>query len=153
LVLAGEGPARPELERLATALGVAPAVEFVGGVAPEDVPALINTASLVVVPSRWDEPFGLVAVEAALMQRPVVATRVGGLVEAVEHGITGLVVDKEDPDALANAIVALLEDPATADRMAAAARKRARQRFAWDRCVDAYDRLYQQNRPRESRHD
>ncbi len=144
LVLAGEGPARAELERLAAALGIAPAVEFVGWIAPDAVPALINSASLVVVPSRWEEPFGLVALEAALMERPVVATRVGGLVEAVEHGVTGLVVDKEDPAALADAIVALLEDTATADRMGRAGRRRAAERFAWDRCVDAYDRLYQQ---------
>ena len=46
---------------------------------PAEIPALINAASLVVVPSRWDEPFGLVALEAALMARPVVAARVGGL--------------------------------------------------------------------------
>jgi glycogen(starch) synthase len=142
LVLAGEGPARADLERLAARLGVAPAVEFVGRVAPDDIPALINTASLVVVPSRWDEPFGLVALEAALMERPVVAARVGGLVEVVEHETTGLLVDKEDPDALANAMAALLEDSATADRMGRAGRARARVRFAWDGCVDAYDRLY-----------
>ncbi|MEO8084725.1 MAG: glycosyltransferase family 4 protein, partial [Ardenticatenales bacterium] len=144
---------RAELERLAATLGVASAVEFVGRVAPQDVPALINTASLVVVPSRWDEPFGLVALEAALMERPVVATRVGGLVEAVEHGITGLVVDKEDPEALADAIVALLEDCPTADRMGRAGRTRARDRFGWSRCVDEYDRLYQQTQLMEMSHD
>jgi glycogen(starch) synthase len=141
-VLAGEGPARAELERLAGALDIAAAVEFVGCVAPGDVPALINTASLVVVPSRWAEPFGLVALEAALMQRPVIATRVGGLPEAVEHHVTGLVVESEDPAALADGILALLEDSAAAERMGHAGRVRARARFGWERCVDAYDRLY-----------
>ena len=143
LVLAGEGAARPELERLVAASGLSEAVEFRGAVTPSEVPVLINTASLVIVPSRWDEPFGLVALEAALMARPVVAARVGGLAEAVEHGTTGLLVEREDPVALAEGIMHLLADPARADRMGLAARERARGRFAWDRCVDEYERLYE----------
>jgi glycogen(starch) synthase len=152
LVLAGEGAARPELERLAAALGLAAAIEFVGAVAPGEVPALIDGASLVVVPSRWDEPFGLVALEAALMARPVVATRVGGLVEVVEDRTTGLLVERENPDALAEAVIRLLEDPAAADRMGRTARARARKRFAWERCVDEYDSLYERSRQKESVH-
>jgi glycogen(starch) synthase len=143
LVLAGEGAARPELERLVAECELSKAVEFRGAVPPEEVPALINTASLVVVPSRWDEPFGLVALEAALMARPVVAARVGGLAEAVEHGTTGLLVERENSVALAGGMLHLLADPALADRMGLAARERARARFAWDRCVDEYERLYE----------
>jgi glycogen(starch) synthase len=146
LVLAGDGAARADLERLVTDMGLSQSVEFVGMVAPADVPALIARASLVVVPSRWDEPFGLVALEAAVMARPVVATRAGGLVEVVEEGTTGLLVDKEDPDALAAALLRLLEDPATADRMGVAARARARERFSWERCVTSYERLYESSR-------
>jgi glycogen(starch) synthase len=112
-------------------------------VPPGAVPELINTASVVVVPSRWDEPFGLVALEAALMARPVVATRAGGLAEVVEHGITGFVIEKDDVVALASAVVHLLEHPGEADRIGSAARRRALERFAWDGCVDEYERLYQ----------
>jgi glycogen(starch) synthase len=144
LVIAGEGAAKEELERLAYDCRVSDAVEFRGAVAPHEVAALINTASVVVVPSRWDEPFGLVALEAALMGRPVVATRAGGLAEVVEHGITGFVVEKEDVVALADAVVHLFADPGAADRMGGTARRRALERFAWDACVDAYERLYQQ---------
>jgi glycogen synthase len=144
LVLAGEGPARAGLERLAVECEVAHAVEFVGGVAPEDVPALINTASLVIVPSRWEEPFGLVALEAALMARPVVASRVGGLGEVVEDGITGILVDRDNPVALANAIIHIVDDPQKADGMGLAARARSMRVFAWDRCVDQYEQLYEQ---------
>jgi glycogen(starch) synthase len=115
-------------------------------VAPHDVPALINTASVVVVPSRWNEPFGLVALEAALMARPVVAARAGGLAEVVEHGTTGLLADKEDAVAFARAVTDLLADPVWADRIGSTARRRARERFAWDRCVDEYERLYEQTR-------
>jgi glycogen(starch) synthase len=143
LVLAGEGAARPDLERLAAECGLANAVRFVGAVAPEDVPALINTSSLVVVPSRWDEPFGLVALEAALMARPVIAARAGGLVEVVEDGVTGLLVDKESPGQLAEAVIRLLRDPIAADRMGAAGRDLARELFGWERCVDEYEQLYQ----------
>lgn len=149
LILAGDGAARPDLERLVHRLGLSDAVTFPGIVAPEDVPALVDGASLVVVPSRWDEPFGLVALEAALMARPVVATRAGGLVEVVAHGETGVIVDKDDPDALAGAILDLLADPACADRMGIAARARALERFSWDRCVAAYEDLYETSRRME----
>ncbi len=117
LVVAGDGPARPELEAQAQALGVADAVEFPGWVAPERVSELMNSATLVIMPSRCEEPFGLVAVEAALMARPVVACRVGGLAEVVADGERGLLVDKEDPAALAHALAHLLEDRGTAERM------------------------------------
>ena len=153
LVLAGEGPARPELERLAEERGLAGAVEFAGALSPEQIPRLLNAASVVVVPSRWDEPFGLVALEAALMARPVVAARAGGLVEVVEHGVTGLLVEKEDSAALAEAVVTLLADPAAADRMGAAARAGAVERFGWDRCVDEYEGLYERTRGSEDGHD
>ncbi|HEX6106406.1 MAG TPA: glycosyltransferase family 4 protein, partial [Gemmatimonadales bacterium] len=129
LVLAGEGEARGGLERLAASCGVADAVDFVGPQSPEQIPGLINRASVVVVPSRWDEPFGLVALESALMARPVVAARAGGLVEVVENGVTGLLVEKEDAGALAAAVTELLADPVAADRMGAIARLRAVERF------------------------
>jgi glycosyltransferase involved in cell wall biosynthesis len=64
-----------------------------------------------------------------------------------------VLVDREDPDALAAAAVRLLEAPAAADRMGHAARARARARFGWDRCVDEYDRLYRTlGRRMEERH-
>lgn len=146
LVLAGDGTAEPDLRRLAAACGIAAAVDFLGAVRPEDVPALLNTASVVVVPSRWDEPFGLVALEAALMARPVVATRAGGLAEVVEDGTTGVLIDKEDAVALAEAVTGLLADPVSADRIGSTARRRAGERFGWTRCVDEYERLYERTR-------
>jgi glycogen(starch) synthase len=142
MTIAGDGPARADLERLAAMLGLTACVGFVGVVPPDAVPKLLNEATVVIVPSRWDEPFGLVALEAALMERPVVATRVGGLVEAVEDEVTGLLVSKDDPDALAAAVLALLDDAPRADAMGQAGRARARDLFAWDRCVAAYDQLY-----------
>jgi len=152
MVIAGDGPARPELERQAAALGLAERVSFVGWVVPERVPALLNTATVVVMPSRWEEAFGLVALEAALMARPVVATRVGGLPEVVAHGQTGLLVEKDDPQALAEAIAWLLAHPDQAAEMGQAARRRALEIFSWERCVDAYDALYRKVATRDAAH-
>lgn len=146
LRLVGDGAARPELEGLVKELDLRDSVTFTGAVEPGRIPQIINESSLVVVPSRWNEPFGLVALEAALMARPVVAARVGGLPEVVEEGLTGLLVPREDHVALAEAVVYLLHNFTEADHMGEIARERARARFSWFRCVDEYERLYDQTR-------
>ena len=151
MVIAGDGPARPDLERQAAALGLAERVSFVGWVVPERVPALLNTATVVVMPSRR-EGFGLVALEAALMARPVVATRVGGLPEVVAHDQTGLLVAPDDSHALAEAIAWLLAHPERAAEIGQVARRRALEIFNWERCVDAYDALYRKVATRDVAH-
>lgn len=93
------------------------------------------------MPSRR-EGFGLVALEAALMARPIVATRVGGLPEVVAHNETGLLVEPDDSKALAEAISALIIDRNMAAQMGQAGRRWARKMFCWERCVDAYAALY-----------
>ena len=144
LIIAGDGPARPDLEQQASTLGIWDAVEFTGWVAPEKAPELINTASVVVIPSRWQEPFGLVALEAALMARPIVATRVGGLPEIVVHQRTGLLVENENSKAISEAIAFLLDRPETATRMGREARIRVLKEFSWRAHVDSYDVLYRE---------
>ncbi len=144
LTVAGSGHAMPELRQQAVDRGVADGVDFLGWIEPSAIPELINRASLVLVPSRWEEPFGLVALEAAQMGRPVVATDVGGLGEVVAHGETGLLVPREDPAAMAEAIVTLLADPERMQAMGQAGRERAATMFAFERMVDAYDALYAQ---------
>jgi len=141
LVVAGNGRARPDLEQLTAELGLTGAVEFTGWVAPEKVPELINAATVVIMPSRR-EAFGLVALQAAWMARPIVATRVGGLLEVVVHQQTGLLVEKEDSAALAEGIAFLLEHPEVAIQMGQAARRRVQELFSLERLVDAYDALY-----------
>jgi glycogen(starch) synthase len=131
------------LERQAAELRLAESVDFVGWVAPHKVPALMNTTTVVVMPSRC-EGFGLVALEAALMARPIVATRVGGLPEVVAHNETGLLIERDDSKAMAEAIAALLVDRNMATQMGRAGRLRAQKRFCWIRCVDAYVALYQE---------
>jgi glycogen(starch) synthase len=142
LIIAGGGPARLALEQQVAALQLNRIVEFVGEVAPPEVLSLINKATVVLVPSRWREAFGLVVLEAAQMARPVVATRVGGLPEAVIHEQTGLLVEKENSQALAEAVAFLLDHPDIATRMGREGRERALNQFSWKRYVEAYDALY-----------
>ena len=140
LIIAGDGELREALERRAAALGVADAVELTGWVQPRDVPALLNRASVVVVPSQW-ESFGLVALEAAQMARPVIAFRVGGLPEIVADGRTGLLVDAGDTTALAAAILRALLKPGEAAEMGRRARERAKT-FSAVRYADAFEAVY-----------
>jgi len=141
LIVAGDGPARSALEKQAADLKIAHQVDFVSWVAPEEVPALLNTTTIMLMPSRR-EPFGLVALQAAQMARPIVATRVGGLPEVVVHGQTGVLIENENVAELAEAISMLIECPEVAIGMGQAARNRALTSFGWDRCIDAYDMLY-----------
>ncbi|RYX83087.1 glycosyltransferase family 1 protein [bacterium] len=142
LTIAGDGSARRDLEALAQELGVSDLVDFVGWVNPEDMPQLLNTATIVVMPSRWREAFGLVALQAAQMARPIVATRVGGLPEVVRHGETGLVVEPESPEALVEGIRQLLGNPDGTRAMGQRARLWAQRQFGWERYVDEYQQLY-----------
>jgi len=144
LVIAGDGPAKTDLMQLSVELGLTDSVEFAGWVAPEKIPELMNNATAVIMPSRWAEPFGLVALQAAQMARPVVATHIGGLPEVVIHGETGILVENEDVDALGEAIAFLLEHPKAAIQMGRNAHTRAQEIFGLSRCLDAYEALYRQ---------
>lgn len=141
LTIAGSGDARPALEQLGHDL-LADHVTFQDWVEPALVPSLINTSTLVLMPSRWREPFGLAALQAAQMGRPVVASSVGGLQEIVVHGQTGLLVPPDDDVALADAIASLLAEPSAALRMGMQARRRAETEFSFGRFVDAYEAAY-----------
>ncbi len=142
LELITDGPERATLEDRARALDLGDRVEFPGIVPMAEVPAALNRATIVLLPSRIAEPFNLVALEAGLMGRPVVTTRVGGLPEVVADGETGIVVPPEDAEALAAAVASLLSDPDHAIAMGAAARRRALTEFAFDSYADAYETLY-----------
>jgi glycogen(starch) synthase len=101
----------------------------------------MNNATIVIMPSR-SESLPLVALEAAMMARPVVAARVGGLPEVVVHNETGLLVEQENSSALAEAIEFLLDHPETTIEMGQAARCRAQEVFSLEKFIDAYDKLY-----------
>ena len=130
-----------ELRATAARLGVAEQVEIVDRWHPDAVREEMRLASVCAVPSRW-ESFGLVAAEAAVLGRPVVASRIAGLTEVVTDGVTGRLVPPNEPDPLAEAIADVIETPATAREMGAAAAKDIAARCAPERVaaetVDAY---------------
>jgi glycosyltransferase involved in cell wall biosynthesis len=142
LIVAGDGPERGDLERRAAEMGLGSAVEFLGRIEPEKMPALINRCTVTMIPSRYREPFAMIAVEAAQMARPVVATRFGGLTETVVDGETGILVEPENSSALCKATAFLLASPERAAAMGRRGRARALDVFSLDKCADAYDALY-----------
>lgn len=139
--IAGDGASRDELVALAKDLGIAERVEFTGWIEPDDVPRLINESTVVVMPSRR-EGMPIVAVQAAMMARPIVATPVGGLPEVVLDGETGLLVPAEDSAALAAALRTLLDDPPRAATLGQNARAHADAVLQWERTVAQYHALY-----------
>ena len=141
LVIAGDGPERNRLIATACGLGVDDSVDFLGTVSRSRVATLFRECALVVMPSRF-EGLPLVALEAAWAGRPVVAADVPGLSEAVVPGETALMVPPEDPEALATAIVQLLDAPDRAGALGRKAQTVATARFSLDRCVDEYEALY-----------
>jgi len=142
LILTGDGPERGALEDLARSLKVAHAVTFAGALPPEGVPALLNQVTAAVVPSRCQEAFGLVALQAAQMGRPVIAARRGGLDEIVADRESGLLVEPGKPGSLADGMTAILEHPDFARRLGRQARRIAEKRFAWLQTVNRYHELY-----------
>ena len=117
LAIAGDGPRRPELERVAAEAGVAGRVVF-AGVRP-DARALMGAADAVVLPSHW-EGLPLAALEALTSGTPLVATSVRGLRELLHDGENALLVPPDDPKALASALRRVLDDPALAGRLSEA---------------------------------
>jgi glycosyltransferase involved in cell wall biosynthesis len=134
LAIAGTGVDREPLERRAGALGVATAVRFLGFV-PETAGVLRGAD--VFVSSSWAESFPYVVLEAMALARPIVATRVGGVAEAVRDGESGLLVAPRDAETLAGALARLLSDPTRAAEIGAAARSRVTTQFTRERMLES----------------
>lgn len=143
LRLVGGGDAVEDHLRLAAELGVADRVEAAGELTGQALVDAVRTAAVAVLPSRTEaESFGMVLVEAMACGTPVVGSAVGGIPHAVADGETGLLVPPGDPAALAAACRKLLADGELADRLGAAGRLRAEQRFAWLGLMARYTDLF-----------
>ncbi|MFC7045582.1 glycosyltransferase family 4 protein [Halobacteriaceae archaeon GCM10025711] len=118
----GDGPQREELERRSTGNNV----YFHGRVSVADVYDAFASATAVVFPSKWEEPFGRVTVEAMTLGTPVVGTRVGGIEEVIDDGNTGILVPPGDADAIKTALRELLDNDSAATKLGERARKAAR---------------------------
>lgn len=139
LLLVGDGPERPRAAELARTLGVEDRVAFLGSF--PRVEAIMAISDLFLLPSE-QEAFGLAALEAMAAGVPVVATRAGGLPEVVVDGVTGLLVDVGDVDAMAEAALRILRDPDLRRAYGRAGRRRAVHEFSEDEVVRRYGRVY-----------
>jgi D-inositol-3-phosphate glycosyltransferase len=149
LVIAG-GPAQdelgsdPEYRRLvalAEEVGVGGRVQFTGRLERSEVATLIRSAD-VVASVPWYEPFGIVPLEAMACGVPVVGSAVGGLLDTVVHGVTGVHVPPRRPDRIAEALRELLDDPARRAALGRAGSTRARAWYGWEHVADAALAIY-----------
>jgi glycosyltransferase involved in cell wall biosynthesis/protein-tyrosine-phosphatase len=130
VLIVGDGPLRHALWRIAVDLGIERSCIFTG--ARLDVYDLINTMDVFALPSL-SEGIPMALLEAMALQVPVVATAVGGVPEVVQHGVSGLLVAPEDPEALAAACLTLTRDPDRARWLIARSRQVVRESFAVER--------------------
>lgn len=128
------------LVRIAKSLGVLARVRFAGSIPHERMPSAYQAAD-VVVASPWYEPFGMTPVEAAACSRPVVGTAVGGLLDTVVHGETGLLVPPRQPMALAGAVARLTSSPRMLRNCGVRAAERAHERYAWPRIAQETEEI------------
>ena len=140
-VIVGDGVLRPELENRARALGIADRVLFTGW--RSDLPRICADLNVLVVSSD-NEGTPVSAIEAMAAGCPVVATRVGGLPDLIDDGRTGRLVPPRDAEALARAVLDLLQSPARAREIGNNAREFVRRRFTVQRLLDDMDRLYRE---------
>lgn len=140
--LAGAGPEAGALLEMCTALDLVRAVDYLGSIDNQRALSAIAGVDVVVVPSVDTEGFSLTALEAAILGKPVVGTNVGGLVETVVSGETGLLVPPRDIHAMSDAISTLLTDDFVYRRMSKTARARALERFPMDKFTDQMGKLY-----------
>ncbi len=142
LVIAGDGAARLDLATLVQDLGLKDRVTFLGKITQKEISDQIQRAWVQVVPSLWQEPFGITAIEAMMHARPVIASNAGGLKEIVEPEQTGYLFEPGDIDALSKHLIDLLTDAQKAVALGKSARSRAVDNFSLDSFTDQFIDLY-----------
>ncbi len=136
-VIVGDGPFRSEIERAIAQLQLHNSVMLTGAVPDEELCGFYTMAQIMIlcsedVPGKPSEGFGLTFLEANCCGTPVIGSRLGGIPEAVDHGLSGWLVPPRSPQALAQAVVRMLRQPEWAQRMGAYGRKRALEQFSWE---------------------
>jgi N-acetyl-alpha-D-glucosaminyl L-malate synthase BshA len=141
LLLVGDGPDLAQALDTAKSLGIAKHVEALGE--QDQIIPLLSVSDVFLLPSA-QESFGLAALEAMACEVPVVASRVGGLHEVIDHGVTGFLHEPADLDGMAGSAVALLTNDELHARVASESRKSVRKRFCRDLIVPQYEAFYSQ---------
>jgi phosphatidylinositol alpha-1,6-mannosyltransferase len=149
--IVGQGSQLASLESLARETGVADRVHFLRDVGDDELPLAYALAEVYVGVSRETsrdvEGFGLSLIEASAAGKPVVAGRSGGMPDAVREGVTGLLTDPLDPEAVAGAIATILRDPALARRLGEGGRAAVETFYNWDRVVTDFRAISAEARP------
>lgn len=140
--LAGNGSELNSLHRLAEEFGMLESIEFFGELPHNRALRVLAGSDITLVPSKGVEGFSLIAAEAALLERPVVATNVGGLSETVLDGVTGILVPPGDALEMSERVMHLLGDAHLRCALGAAARRRALTMFGHERFIDEIAELY-----------
>jgi glycosyltransferase involved in cell wall biosynthesis len=147
LVIGGSGPCREDLSALAATLGLHDIVFLPGFITAEDLPLFYQGSHVFVLPSIEDaagetEGLGVVLLEAQVYEKPIIGSRVGGILDIIEDGKNGFLVEPEDEETLAERIITLLTNEALASQMGRVGRERLEQRFSWkyvtSRLIDTY---------------
>jgi glycosyltransferase involved in cell wall biosynthesis len=143
LVLIGDGPSAGHVRELVETLGLTSRVDLAGQLTRAETGARMRQLDMLVLPSRV-EALGMVILEAMALGVAVVASRVGGIPEIVEHGRNGLLVPVGDADQLASALLSLVQDPARRRQLARAGYEwiRADERFRWESAAAQHERVY-----------
>ncbi len=141
-LIVGTGPEEPRIRQLAQELNITERVTFAGYVPEDHLPGIYNLGDIMVMPNRQEEDgdvegFGIVFLEANAAAKPVIGGRSGGAVEAIEHGVTGFLVNPEDVTELANVMRRLLLERKLREEIGAAGMNRVRTEFNWDSRVRA----------------
>jgi len=142
IVIAGKGPYHGKLIKLIKRLNLADYVKLVGVVPYEEIKKLYFYSDIVVFPSLHPEPLGRVPIEAMVAGKPVIASRVGGVPEVVDDGVTGILVPPNDPRALAETIILLVENEDLRREMGRRGRELVFKKFNPDIIVEKHLQLY-----------
>ncbi|MGD0995600.1 MAG: glycosyltransferase family 4 protein [Candidatus Bathyarchaeia archaeon] len=144
LIIAGNGPEMPRLKKLVNTLGLESYVLFTGWVCQSELMRLYAGSDIVLLPAVPSEAFGRGSIEAMSFGKPVVASNVGGISEAVFDGVNGFLVPAGDVDALAEAVLRLVKDRCLRERMGQAGREILGKRFSSEEIVRKTIKLYEE---------
>jgi len=142
LLIAGEGPDRPRLEKLTEKLGVSTSVSFLGWLSQDKLEQVLGTSWVQAIPSIWEDPHPLTCLEAVMRGTAVVGSNCGGIPEIIQDGRTGVLVTPGDVDAWTKALQEILKDPVAAEKIGKAARQDALERFSEEVYVDQFEKLF-----------
>jgi glycosyltransferase involved in cell wall biosynthesis len=143
LLIVGDGSLRSKLKKLSSQLGCDKKIKFLGNIPHFQIPKMLNEMDIFVMPSL-QESFGVAALEASACQLPVIASNVGGVPEVILDKKTGLLIPPQDPSAIAEAIIYLIENPDLRQKLGEFGRNFVMKNYNWHENAKRMENLYQE---------